>query len=95
MLTEETVIDRIEIDERGNVAVRRASFILRDGVRLSPMYHRTVYEPGADLNAEASIVKAIAALVWTPDVIDTAIRHREAALAALVTPPEAQGGTAP
>lgn len=67
MLTEETVIDRIEIDERGVVGVRRATYILRDGVRIgNQTYHRITYEPGADVTAEHPRVTAIAAVVWSP-----------------------------
>ena len=81
MLTEETVIDRIEIDERGNIGVRRATFILRDGVRVQmPTYHRIAYEPGADLGTEDERVRQVAAVVWTDDVIAAAVARREHAL---------------
>jgi hypothetical protein len=67
MLTEETVVDRIEIDERGTVSVRRATYILRDGVRLAnPTFHRCSYTLGADVTGEHARVMAIAALVWSP-----------------------------
>jgi hypothetical protein len=68
MLTEETVIDRIDIDEGGVIGVRRASFILRDGVRLQPSFHRTTYPPGADVSHEDPRVQAIAGVIWTEDV---------------------------
>jgi hypothetical protein len=86
MLTEQTVIDRIEIDERGNLLVRRATFILRDGVRLPGQmtYHRIAYEPGADISAEDDDrIHKIAALIWTEDVIAAAIQRREQVLATL------------
>ena len=84
MLTEETVVDRIEIDERGIIGVRRASFIVRDGVRLpTPSYHRTTYEPGAELGGEDPRVHAIAAIVWTDEIKAAAIARREQWLAAI------------
>jgi hypothetical protein len=81
-LTEETTLDQITVTDTGAILVRRAAWILRDGVRLgAPTYHRTSYDPGAALGAEASIVQKIAALVWTPDVIAAAVARREAAAA--------------
>lgn len=88
MLTEETVVDRTEIDALGNVSVRRALYILRDGVRIAgPIYHRVAYGAGDDVAHEAPVVQAVAALVWTPDVIkerharevaQVSEKHREA-----------------
>ena len=69
MLTEETVVDRIEVLEDGVVLVRRATFILRDGDRMPPQYHRTSYAPGADVAHEDPRVQAIAAAAWTPAVV--------------------------
>lgn len=102
-LTEKTDIDLININASGAIQVRRATVILRDGEPLPDLkrYHRSSYEPGMDIGGEASIVKAIAGLVWTPDVLKAAAERREAAaaaLAALATPPEEptteQGSTA-
>lgn len=69
-LTKETVLDLVQITELGAVEVRRAIYILEDGVRISgPTYHRVAYTPGADVSAEAGRVKTVAAAVWTPEVI--------------------------
>lgn len=70
MLTEETVIDRIDVDAlRGSVLVRRATFVLRDGVRQpNPTYHRNGYDPGQDVSHEDPRVQAIAAVAWTDAV---------------------------
>ena len=84
-LTEETVIDRIEIDERGIISVRRATYIARDGVRLpTPSYHRTTYETGAAVDDEDPRVQAIAAVVWTDEIKATAVARREKAVADLM-----------
>jgi hypothetical protein len=83
MLTEEAVVDRIEISEDGTIGVRHATFVLRDGVRLAPAFHRIAYEPGADLGDEDARVKAIAGIIWTDDVKAASVARREAAHALL------------
>ena len=61
-LEKKTVIDKIEIDEAGNVSVRRATYVEEGGVRISaPLYHRVAYGPEQDLSAEDARVQAIAA----------------------------------
>ena len=81
MLTEETVIDQIAITEVGQILVRRALYILRDGARATPaVYHRSSYEPGADLTHEDPRVQAIAAIVWTEPVLAAAAERREHAV---------------
>lgn len=70
MLTKEVVLDKIEITETGAIQVRRATYILEDGKRIAgPTYHRSAYEPGRDVAAEAPLVRNVAALVWTPEVL--------------------------
>jgi hypothetical protein len=81
MLSEETVIDQITITEIGQILVRRATYLLRDGVRVPiPLYDRRSYEPGADLAAdEDAVIRAVADLFWTPERIAAAVARREAA----------------
>ena len=71
MLERVTVVDRIEIlPETGHVQVRRATFIAEDGVRVSePTYHREVLEPGAVVDQQSDVVRAVAMSVWTPAVL--------------------------
>ena len=84
MLTEDTVLDQITITEDGTILVRRATYLLRDGVRApNPQYHRTSYEPGSDVEHEDMRVRAIASLVWTEAVCEAARLRYEAVLAAL------------
>jgi hypothetical protein len=80
MLSEETVIDQITITEVGQILVRRATYLLRDGVRVPiPLYARVSYEPGMELlDGEDSRVRAIAQIVWTPEVIAAATARRDA-----------------
>ena len=44
-LTKETVVDKIEVLEMGQVQVRTATRVLEDGVQLSSSFHRHVLEP--------------------------------------------------
>lgn len=63
-LTKETIIDKIEILENGNIQVRQAIRILEDGNLLSQSFHRHVLQPGDDLSNEDSKVIAIANVIW-------------------------------
>lgn len=48
---------------------RRASIVEKDGVEVGRTYHRHVCVPGDDVNEECEQLQAIAAALWTPDVI--------------------------
>ena len=76
-LTKETVVDKIEVLEMGQVQVRTATRILEDGVQLSQSYHRHVVEPSTkvsgswadtDISGEDARVQAIATATWTSAV---------------------------
>ena len=69
MLTEQSVIDQIEVTQNGIVQVRRANLVLKDGEQIAKTYHRHVLAPGADLANEDAKVVAIAQTAWTPEVI--------------------------
>ena len=76
-LVKEAVIDKIEVLESGQIQVRRATWVLEDGVRIAgPIYRRQVYDPEANLQQEDARVQAISAIVWTPEVI-AAHRQRQ------------------
>jgi len=68
-LTKETIVDRIEVLEMGQVQVRTATRVLEDGTQLSQSYHRHVLAPGADLSGQDAKVAAIATATWTPEVV--------------------------
>lgn len=78
MLTEETVIDQIMINEDGAVFVRHRNRILRDGLEIASSYHRTSYEPAADVSAADAKVQTVAAVVWTKTVKDAWQAKRDA-----------------
>ena len=68
-LTKETIVDKIEVLELGQVQVRTATRVLEDGVALSSSFHRHVLAPGDDLTEQDAKVSAIATATWTPEVV--------------------------
>ena len=76
-LTKVTVVDKIEVLEKGHVQVRTATRVLEDGVELSSSFHRHVVEPSTkasgswadtDISGEDARVQAIATATWTSAV---------------------------
>ena len=76
-LTKETVVDKIEVLEKGQVQVRTATRVLEDGVALSSSFHRHVIVPSVktddtwgdtDISGEDARVQAIATATWTAEV---------------------------
>ena len=76
-LTKETVVDKIEVLEMGQVQVRTATRVLEDGVALSSSFHRHVLVPSVktdgswgdtDISGEDARVQAIANATWTSAV---------------------------
>ena len=77
-LTKETVIDKIEVLELGQLQVRTATRVLEDGAVLSSSFHRHVVEPSTkasgswadtDISGEDARVQAVATATWTPEVV--------------------------
>ena len=68
-LTEDSIVDSIDVLPDGQIQVRRANRIFRDGVEISKAYHRHVVSPGDDLSKEDSRVSDIGAVVHTAEVI--------------------------
>ena len=76
-LTKETVVDKIEVLEMGQVQVRTVTRVLEDGTQLSQSFHRHVIEPSTkftgswedtDISGEAANVQSIATAAWTSEV---------------------------
>ena len=76
-LTKETIIDKIEVLEMGQVQVRTATRVMEDGVQLSSSFHRHVVVPSTkasgswadtDISGEDARVQAIATATWTSAV---------------------------
>ncbi len=68
-LTEETVVDQITVLEDGQIQVRSATRILRDGEKISETFHRHVVSPGDDLNLEDARVKQVGTVMHTAAVV--------------------------
>ena len=68
-LTEDTIVDSIDVLPDGQIQVRAANRVFRDGVEISKSYHRHVVAPGDDLSKEDSRVADIGAVVPTAEVI--------------------------
>lgn len=85
MLEEITVpFDQITINADGTISVREATIILRDGVRdesIPARYHRYVLAPGEATDGKPERIAAVAATVWTGDVVK-AYADKQAAIAA-------------
>ena len=76
-LTKETIVDKIEVLELGQVQVRTATRVLEDGTQLSQAYSRHVVVPcikqndswaDTDISGEDAEVQAIANAKWTSAV---------------------------
>ncbi len=76
-LTKETVVDKIEVLEMGQVQVRTATRVKEDGAVLSSSFHRHVVNPSTktgdtwgdtDISGEDARVQAIANATWTSAV---------------------------
>ena len=82
-LTKTTENDKIEVVNKWNIQVRKATVIKEDGTELSRSFHRNVLVPGTlkggdgsdkddlvntDLSGEDADVQAIANAAWTSQV---------------------------
>tara|TARA_R110000803_G_scaffold207752_1_gene275875 strand:- start:224 stop:502 length:279 start_codon:yes stop_codon:yes gene_type:complete len=76
-LTKETIVDKIEVLEKGQVQVRTATRVMEDGVELSSSFHRHVVVPSTktgeswvttDISNEDVRVQAICNATWTDEV---------------------------
>ncbi len=84
-LTKETVVDKIEVLEMGQVQVRTATRVLEDGTQLSSSFHRHVVVPSVktddtwgdtDISGEDARVQAIATATWT-SAVKTACQEQQ------------------
>ena len=51
------------------IQIRRADVIKKDGVEVGRTYHRNVVVPGQDVSDQPAEVQAIAAALWTAEVV--------------------------
>jgi hypothetical protein len=72
MFTEELKTDKIEVLEDGQLQVREAAIVYKDGVEISRTFRRYVLDPGRDTEKLAdkdARVQAVANAIWTEDVV--------------------------
>lgn len=55
------------------IQCRRADIVLKDGLEVGRTYHRHIRFPGDDVSNECAEFQAVAAALWTQEVIDTYI----------------------
>jgi len=77
-LTKTTENDKIEVVNKWNIQVRKATVIKEDGTELSRSFHRHVLQPGTldasdnlvatDISGEDADVQAICNAAWTNQV---------------------------
>ena len=51
------------------IQCRRADIIEKDGVEVGRTYHRHVRVPGEDVSNDCAELQAVAAALWTPEVV--------------------------
>ena len=51
------------------IQCRRADIIEKDGVEVGKTYHRHVRFPGEDVSGDCAELQAVAAALWTPEVV--------------------------
>ena len=73
MLTEETIVDKIEVidgntedgDSTTRVQIRVATVIKRDDKEISRSFHRKVLSDGDDISGEEAKVQSVCNAVWS------------------------------
>ena len=76
-LSEQTLIDQIEVTRNGTIQVREANLVHRDGTEIAKTFHRYCLHPGADLTGQPAQVAAIANAAWTPKVVAAWVASQE------------------
>ena len=79
MYSEQSVIDKIEILEDGQIQIRKANRVLKDGIKISETYHRHCIAPGDNLTNEDPRVIAQAQTAWTEEVVNAYLEKKESA----------------
>jgi len=69
-ITERVVVGMISVLEGGNMQVRTDLIVERDGKEIARTYHRSTIEPGDEITPHHEWVQKIAAVIWTPEVIE-------------------------
>jgi len=89
-LEKTTVTGQIEVGENGSLGIRSDTIVLDDGVELNRSFHRKVLSPGDDVTGEDAKIQAVAAAVWTTEVV-AAYVAAQAAAEPVAAAPAAEG----
>ena len=76
MLTEKTVVDKLEVLSDGTVQVREANQVLRDGVVIAQSYHRyvvSITDANPDLSRLDEASRLIVEAARTPERLAAAV----------------------
>ena len=60
---------KLEVLPSGKIQVRVATVVCKNGKEIGRSYHRHVLAPGSDTSQEEPETQAVAAAVWTPEVV--------------------------
>jgi hypothetical protein len=60
------------------IQCRRSDIIEKDGVEVGRTYHRHCRVPGEDVSEDCPELQAVAAALWTPELVTTYQAHVEA-----------------
>ena len=60
------------------IQCRRADIVEKDGVEVGRTYHRHVRTPGEDVSSDCAELQAVAAALWTDEVVAAYQAHIEA-----------------
>jgi hypothetical protein len=52
------------------IQCRRADIVEKDGVEVGKTYHRHCRVPGDDVSEDCTELQAVAAALWTPEVVE-------------------------
>jgi|TARA_B100000035_G_scaffold314074_1_gene329350 hypothetical protein len=66
-LSEQVVVDSVEVNERGLVLVKEVTKIIKDSAVVAKSARRYVLCPGHDLTDQPQRVQDVANAVWTDD----------------------------
>lgn len=80
MLTEQTIIDKLEVLPSGDVQVREANQVLKDGAVIASQYHRRVVsisDPNPDLSWMDEASRAVVEAARTPERLAAAEAQEE------------------
>ena len=63
-LSEQTLIDQIEVISNGTIQVREANIVMREGTEIARTFHRYCLDPNSDLIGQPEKVVDIALAAW-------------------------------